>query len=172
MTKEEILNKCTWELNSIGEFTAYSDFFKSDIKINLFLDDILKRPLTGGMVSSVNDFLNLSEEYKPLMSELLHRHCLKCCEEASYGFESKDGETLIETNLREFGVSNENDAFNNANLDHISINDDEMADRANRYVMICFYPPWEQEHGCALVLKNGVLLDYFGEHDTYLTDFE
>jgi len=172
MTKDEILNKCTWTTNEIGEFTAYSDFFKSDVEIFILLDVNLERTLTDRMVLSVNDFLNLSDEYKPLMAELLYKHCVKCCEEASYGFESKDGETLAETNLREFGVSNKDDAFNKANLESININDDEMGERTNRYVEICLSPEWEEEHGCSLVLKNGVLLDYCGERDPYLNDFE
>lgn len=169
MTKDEILTTCTWTTDSIGESVAYSDFFKSDFKIILITED---RKITDVMVSAVNDFLNLKQDYKPLMSELLYKHCINCCEEASYGFEVKEGETEAETNLREFRVANKNDAFNNANLHSISVHDDEMEGRTNRYVQICFYPEWEEEHGCTLVLKNGVLLDYSGDHDTYLDDFE
>lgn len=172
MTKDEKLNNCTWSTNYIGEFIVFSDFFKRDVKIVIITDDNLERSLTDAMVLSVNDFVNLNDESKPLMSDLLYKHCLECCEEASYGFEVREGENETQANLREFGVSDKNDAFNKANLESISITDDEIAKRTNRYVKIGFYPEWEEEHGCVLVLKNGILLDYCGGHDTYLNDFE
>lgn len=104
------------------------------------------------------------------MQELLYKHSLECCENISYGVEVLAGETEREANLREFGVEDKLSAFEKANLDHVTI--EENLDTKNRFVRIIFYPEWEAEHGCELILKNGELLDYYGESGAYLGQFE
>lgn len=126
--------------------------------------------LSDKFVETVNDFLNLRADALPLMQSLLHRHCLQCCEDISYGVDILDGESETEANLREFEVSSPEDAFAQANLRYVSIWEDAL--RINRFVRITFYPPWEDEHGCELILKNGQLLDYTGESGTYLGQFD
>jgi hypothetical protein len=106
------------------------------------------------------------------MKALLYRHCKECCENISYGFESNQGETEVEANLRQFGIGSAEDAFLQANLDHIVVDGDDEVMRKNNYVKIVFYPPWEAEHGCELILQNGKLLDYVGESGTYVAQFE
>jgi len=49
---------------------------------------------------------------------------------------------------------------------------DESEQGYNRYVKIVFYPAWENEHGCELIVKNGKLLDFYGECGTYIGQFE
>ncbi|MEL6844094.1 MAG: hypothetical protein AAFP02_12865 [Bacteroidota bacterium] len=156
---------------------VYSDFFAADLWINLVADFKSLRFVEGPIVSetmtqTINDFLNWSQDDRPKLAKLLYDHCRRCCEEASYGVEVREGESETEANLREFGVSSAEDAFREAGLPRISIEDDQKEQRKHRYVTICFYPPWEQEHGCELVLQNGSLLDYAGEHGTYLRQFE
>lgn len=153
---------------------VYSGFFEREVRVNLFTSDYNLRNthhiISEKFVQAINDFLNLSIEEKPLMESLLYRHCLECCEAASYGFEPLAGETETEANLREFGVKDGQTAFAKAPIDHIEL--DESTLERNRYVKIIFYPPWEEEHGCELILKNGKLLDFFGETGTYLGQFE
>lgn len=174
MTRNEILQNSIWEQ---AKMNLCSPFFNQNVTVNLYAHFKSLRHIEGDiisdkMVQAVNDFLSLNDDAKPLMKSLLYKHCLACCENTSYGFDTKEGETETQANLREFGVKNEADAFEKANLHHISIEDDEVEKRKNRYVKICFYPEWESEHRCELILRNGELLDYSGEHGTYLTQFE
>lgn len=171
MTRGEILINSVWTL---GKLNVYSHFFKKEVPIDLYTSDYnlknTEKIISEKFVQQVNDFLNLSEQSKPLMQKLLYKHCVESCENISYGFDILDGETEIEASMREFGIENELTAFEKANLGHISIEEDEL--RKNRFVTIVFYPAWEAEHGCALILKNGDLLDFYGECGIYLGQFD
>lgn len=174
MTREEILQNSLW---TEARLKVYSDFFGVELWINLVADYKSLRFVEGPIISetmtqAVNDLLQWPHSDRNKVAKLLYDHCLRCCEEASYGFEVRGGETETQANLREFGVSSPEDAFREAGLPNISIEDDTKEKRKHRYVTICFYPIWEPEHGCELVLQNGKLLDYAGEHGTYLRQFE
>jgi len=166
MTREEILLQSIW---TMGKLTVHSDFFQQEVRLDLFASHY-NLENTAAIISStftqaVNDFLRLPEQYKPLMQKLLYQHCLDCCASTSYGFKPRKGETEEDANLRKFGVKDEASAFEKANLDHVEITEDEFA--SNRYVKLIFFPEWESEHGCELILKNGELLDYAGESGGY-----
>ena len=171
MTREEILLNSIW---TSGKLTVFSPFFEQEVRLELFTSEYnLKNThqiISEQFVQMVNDFLTLSEEYKPLMKDLLYQHCKECCEAISYGFEVLEGETETTANLRNFGINTAESAFEKSNLDHVVIEEDKL--RKNRFVKIVFYPEWETEHGCELILKNGKLLNYYGESGTYLGQFD
>ena len=176
MTREEILRKSIW---TMGKLTVYSDFFQQEVRLDLFASDYnlenTNEIISSSFTQAVNDFLHLSTQYKPLMQNLLYQHCLDCCASTSYGFKPRKGETEEAANLRKFGVKDEASALEKANLDHVEITETELASNriteseftGNRYVKLIFYPEWESEHGCELILKNGELLDYAGESGGY-----
>jgi hypothetical protein len=166
MTREEILLQSIW---TMGKLTVHSDFFQQEVSLDLFASDYNLESTTAIISSqftaTVNDFLRLPEQYKPLMQKLLYQHCLACCASTSYGFKPRKDETEEDANLRKFGVKDEASAFAKANLDHVEITENEFG--SNRYVKLIFFPEWESEHGCELILKNGELLDHFGESGAY-----
>lgn len=174
MNRKEILQQCIWET---AKMKVHSPFFGKEVEVWLtahykalrFIEEDIISPT---MVATVNDFLQMSQEDLPLVQRLIYQHCLDCCADTSYGFEVQEGETETQANLREFGVKNEQDAFTQANLSKVYIEDDALEKRKHRYVRLSFYPPWEQEHGLELILQNGKLLDYCGEGGTWLTQFE
>jgi len=171
MTREEILINSIW---TSGKLMAYSTFFNKEIRLELLTSDYnldsTNAIISERFVQTVNDFLTLSGKDRPLMESLLYRHCLECCEQISYGYDIPNGETEKEANLREFGVIDEASALEKANPTHVVIQEDEFSN--HRFVRILFYPEWETEHGCELILKNGNLLNYYGEGDTYLGQFD
>jgi len=171
MNREEILLNSIWVE---GKLKLYSEFFQEEVRIDLFTSEKSLRYtdhiISDKLVQTVNDFLSFEVSEKELMAKLLYKHCLDCCEQISYGVEVKEGETETEANLREFGVSTEQDAFVKARIDHAVIEEDVV--RKNRFVRLIFYPEWESEHGCELILKNGKLLDFVGEAQTYLAPFD
>ncbi|MBF9220450.1 DUF6985 domain-containing protein [Hymenobacter ruricola] len=171
MTREEILLNSIW---TEAKLLVYSGFFQKEVQMDLLASDYnlknTSKIISEKFTQSVNDFLNLPEQSKPLMQTLLYKHCLECCESISYGFKVRAGETEADANLRKFGVKDAASAFKKATLDHVAVQEDEYLE--NRFVRIVFFPAWETEHGCELILKNGELLDYFGESGTYLAQFE
>lgn len=173
MDKQEILINSIWVE---GKLKVYSQFFDKEVLLYLYPSQKTLRATEQGlsdkMVETVNDFLNLSADAQPIMERLLYQHCIDCCEETSYGVDVdiEGGESETEANLRVFGIGSQADAFATARLSHITIMDDPL--RQNRFVRIIFYPPWEIEHGCELLLKNGELLNYYGESGTYLGQFD
>lgn len=171
MTREEILINSIW---TSGKMKVYSPFFKKEIRIDLFTSDYslkhTERIMSENFVQAVNDFLNLPNDSQALMKQLLYKHCINCCENISYGFTVLAGETETQANLREFGVNGQAAAFEKSNIDHVVI--DESEQENNRYVKLVFYPAWEEEHGCELILKNGILLNFYGESGTYIRQFD
>ncbi len=171
MTREDILLNSIW---TAGKMMVYSKFFEEEVELSLLTSDFnlknTKHIISEKFVKTLNDFLNLLEDSKSLMKQLLYKHCVACCENISYGFDPLEGESETQANLREFGISNEGDAFEKASLHHVVIEENEL--RNNRFVRLVFYPEWENEHGCELILKNGVLLDHYGESGTYLGQFD
>ena len=170
MTRTDILLNSVW---TEGKMTVHSPFFNQEVRVDLVASlynlKHTKSIISERFVAAVNDFLTLSEAHKPRMESLLYKHCVACCEAASYGFEVLPGETETEANMREFGVSDKASAFNNVSLDHVRINEADL--ESHRFVRLVFYPEWEQEHGCELILRDGELLDVVGENDTYLGQF-
>lgn len=171
MTKEDLINSNIW---STGKSKMYSNFFKKEVEIRLENSDdepiSIKISTSEKSIQTIMDFLNLSESHKPLMQKLLYKHCVDCCEQISYGFEVKEGEDETDVNMREFGATNEQSALENAKLYNVTI--EVGTNLRNRYAIITFYPEWEIEHGCVLILKNGELLDYCGEAGVWLDKFE
>lgn len=171
MTRKDILINSIW---TSGKMNVHSDFFEREVQINLFTSDYnLKNTaaiISEKFVLTINDFLILSKDCKPLMKELLYKHCVECCENTSYGFEVLDNETETQANFRTFGVTDEDSAFEKSNIDHIAVDESNL--EKNRYVSIVFYPNWETEHGCELILKNGELLNHYGETGVYIGQFD
>ncbi|MEO1623515.1 MAG: hypothetical protein AAFV25_00055 [Bacteroidota bacterium] len=171
MTREDILLNSIW---TSGKLIVHSLFFQAEVRIDLLTSEYnLKNThqiISEKFVQCINDFLQLPGEGRPLMQQLLYKHCLACCESTSYGVDILEGETETEANLREFGVAAPEDALKKANLDHVVVEENKFL--KNRFVTLVFYPQWEQEHGCELILKNGRLLDFSGEGGTYLAQFD
>jgi hypothetical protein len=164
-------------LNSIwteGKLLLDSPFFNKKVVLMLYTSPLqlkyTEHIISDKMVASVQDFLNLTERSRDLMERLLYQHCLECCEYISYGFDILEGETEQVANLRTFGIKTPEDAFSKANLVQVSIEEDSPS--KHRFVRMLFYPEWETEHGCELILKNGELLDFCGEGNSYLGQFE
>ncbi|RKH70966.1 DUF6985 domain-containing protein [Corallococcus aberystwythensis] len=174
MTRDEILLRCLWPQ---ARLEVHSPFFGRTVSIMIDASiervEVMRGPiLPPDMVQAVNDFLNLREDDRPLMQRLLHRHCASCCEDISYGFDPLPGETEVQANRREFGVATDADALAQANLKWVRIEDNADSGLKGRYVLLQFDTPWESEHGCQLVLKDGKLLDHMGESGDSLYMFE
>lgn len=113
---------------------VHSNFFEKEVTVDLLTSDFnlenTDEIISEKFVQAVNDFLGLSIDNRPLMKKLLYKHCVECCENTSYGFEIPNGETEAQTNMREFGIRDEQNAFEKSNLSSITIIESEL--EANR----------------------------------------
>jgi hypothetical protein len=82
----------------------------------------------------------------------------------------REGETETEANFREFGIHNKEDAYDQSHFYHVVISGEDDVLK-NRYGLILFYPVWEDEHGCGIVMKNGKLIARY-THDVYFGQYE
>jgi len=73
--------------------------------------------------------------------------CQESFEDIDYGAEEG------QTNYEFFNIHSMEDAYKNSHFNVLQIFEDEL--RA-RYTFVLFYPQWELEHGCGIVLQNGV----------------
>ncbi|MEM6629363.1 MAG: hypothetical protein AAF694_06800 [Bacteroidota bacterium] len=159
MTRERLLKLCNWDDLNFASFVIHSDFFEKEVEIAVRPAYDSRRRITDKMIACVNDFLALSQEHLPKVKELLYAHCELCFETTSYGVDIHEGETEEEATRREFEVHSAADAYRQVQVPKIGI--DEKHDRyKNRYVELLFYPPWEQEHGCNIILQNGIPIDW------------
>lgn len=168
MTRDEILRSAIWD---VAKIRVYSPIFQTEVELRLeheFAKERAGEVLPESMVGGVNDFLGLDADALPLMMRLFHDHCLECCAATSYGVEVQPGETEAEANLREFGIASAADAFRRADLRFVRVVEQPEGYLRHRYVTLVFYPVWEPEHGCELVLQDGRLLDFCGESITFL----
>ena len=107
------------------------------------------------MIAAVNDVLSLSSEYQQEIKKLLFEHCEICFTDISYPHvDFRPDESNIEANRRVFAIYTQEDAFQNANLQGIEIYGENDILK-HRYAEIVFYPTWEEEHGCSVVLQDG-----------------
>ena len=94
------------------------------------------------------DLANLDDSQIRKASDLLWEHCQICFECTDYGGGDESNENL-------FDIHNSKQAWEKAGPGLIRIDTEEDEKLQNRLLLLQFYPPWEDEHGCGLVLKNG-----------------
>ncbi|TPN85310.1 DUF6985 domain-containing protein [Aquimarina algicola] len=159
ITKEEIQQNCVWDDCDTATLHIYSNYFGKEIEV-IFRSNSKRKIITDKMVACCNDFLALSEEGAIKLKELLYSHCRLCFNTIQYGHIVPKGiETYLEANQRGFHIFNPDTAFDKSNIESVYIDRDHDHYK-NRYVEILFYPDWEDEHGCTIILKNGKPIEF------------
>jgi len=168
MTKEEIIKQTTWDEDGIGSMAVFVKLFEKELPVSLFAEDYSDPQVSDKMVEALNDVINLSLEELPKVKQLLWEECLFSFQVADYGVTQMEGETLLAAQLREFEISNEEDAFSKSRIETIQVHyeNDEFAGRyaeikvesaANNYI--------------SLIVKDGHIVD-FDDDGTHLGWFD
>lgn len=125
-------------------------FLPDEIKVTLeteFDDSYTFGPGTLNLVRALGA---LSSKDHPRAGELLWEHCKMCFEVTDYGAGSQSNEDY-------FGIHGPEDALREAGKGTIYLS--EVLDGGSHDLFqIDFYPPWEEEHGCSLVVRDGELV--------------
>lgn len=165
MTKAELATITVWDENGLGNLSLFIPLFDESINVVLFPDLDQAREVTDKMAAIVNDVLQLKQDQLPRVKDLLWEECLFAFHVADYGVEPMEGESHVDAHLREFEISNAEDAFSKSTIKEIHISDEFK----NRYAEI------KVETGSnnyiSLVVKNGRIID-FGDDGVHLGWFE
>ncbi len=152
MTKEEILKNCLWDRYGMASFEIEIPILKTKAKVQFIPISTSEKKISDDMTKALNDVLNVSPMQLIEIAGFLFKFCSLCCEVTSYGYEIDvaEGETLADANKRYFGVKSQEDALRKSTLEQITIAEDE-----GRAATLHFYAPWEDEHGCEILIRNG-----------------
>ena len=166
MTKAELAAITTWDEYKLGNLFLFIPLLNDTIKIVLFPELDQEAPeVTDKMTAIVNDLLQLKQDQLGRVKDLLWEECLFAFHVADYGVEPMEGESHVEAHLREFEISNAEDAFAKSSIKEIHIADKFK----NRYAEIKV--DTGSNNYISLVVKNGRIVD-FGDDGVYLGWFE
>lgn len=152
MIKEEILKNCTWDHYDMASLEIEIPILKTKAKVQFIPKSKSGKKITDDMTKALNDVLNLNAIQIIEIKDFLFCFFNLCCEVTSYGFEIDiiEGEALADANKRYFGVKSREDVLIKSKLEQITIEEYE-----GRAATLHFYAPWEDEHGCEIVIRNG-----------------
>lgn len=121
------------------EFTCHED------------DDEDSHEFGEATVAIVRALQALSPEHHARAGELLWEHCKMCFDATDYGApESQSNEDF-------FGIHGAEEAFAQAGKATIYLSE-SIPVGSHELFELTFYPPWEDEHGCSLVVREGTLV--------------
>ncbi len=126
--------------------------FDADLPFTFFTE--AESPaITKNMQKNIAGLQVFSSTELELIKGLLFEDCRSACELIDYGFNTIDGKTLQDSNLIGLGISDKDIAFEKSAVSQV-VMDYEDEEFPNRYYAIEFSVPWEQEHGCSIIVKN------------------
>lgn len=165
MTKAELAAITVWDENQLGNLSLFIPLFNDTLKIVLFTDLDQSPEVTDKTTAIINDLLQISPDQLSRVKDLLWDECLFSFHVADYGVEPMEGETHVEAHLREFEISNPEDAYAKSSIKEIHVSDEFE----NRYAEIKVDAG--SNNYISLVVKNGRIIDW-GDDGVYLGRFE
>jgi hypothetical protein len=167
MTKAELASITVWDENKLGNLSLFIPLFNDTIKIVLFhdLDQAPAPEVTDKMTAIVNDLLQLKQDQLGRVKDFLWEECLFAFHVADYGVERMEGESHVEAHLREFEISNAEDAFAKSSIREIHVSDEFKNRYAEIKIETC------SNNYISLIVKNGHIID-FGDDGVFLGWFE
>ena len=165
MTKAELAAQTVWDDYALGNLSLFIPLFNESIKIVLFPDLDQAPEVTDKMTAIVNDLLQLKQEQMDRVKELLWEECEFAFNVADYGVEPLEGESNVEANFRDFGISNADDAFAKSSIQAVHVFDKFKGRYATINIDTC------SNNDISLILKNGRIID-FGDDGAFLGWFD
>ena len=140
--------------------TVRSDLLNRDVKVEIFLNDG-QAAVDAKQIETLLDFVRLPPDLLPRIKELLYADYRKAAAEIDYGADDPDDP---------FELPDADAAFAATDIRYLSISDTDRWQ--SRFSSLVLYPPWEQEHGVTLILRNGELLALSTQEAGYYHPYE
>jgi len=169
VTRDEVLARCTWDEYNFATLRVPSRLFGREVEVRFDTGDDPERRVTDAMIASLDHVLDLTEADLGTLKNLLWADCKDAFEATSYGVDVLPGETETEANHRDFGIRTPDDAYAQSRLVRVRIKHDP--ELRHRYAALDFESPWDMEHGCSVVMKNGKLIARYS-HDVWFGRYE
>ncbi len=167
MTKEEIVNKTTWDYYEMGNCPLFVNLFDQEIPFIFFQDHKPNPSITDKMVESVNDILALNKSEMETIKEMLWEECNFAFTVSDYGFEPEGDETHLQAHLNGFGILDKDDAYAKSEIKEIHIHQ-EYDELNGRYAEIKINTA--SENLISIIVKNGRIIDF--DDDCTLSVFD
>jgi hypothetical protein len=168
MTKEEILDKTSWDYYNIGNCPLFVNLFGQEIPFIFFQEHEPKPSITDKMTECVNDVLSLAKSEIETIKEMLWEECNFAFEVADYGYRPKELENHLEAHLNGFGILNKEDSYLKSQIKEIHIAQ-ENDNLHGRYAEIKIDS--SSDNLISIIVKNGKIID-FDDDGTFLGWFE
>jgi len=168
MTKDEILKNTTWDEIDIGSCSVFISLFDKEIPFKFIQDHRPTPTITEKMSQILNEVLAIEKTELSRVKEILYEECLFAFQVSDYGCEAKEGETDLEAHLREFEISNSEDAYDKSCIKEIYI-DQENDKFIGNYAEISV--DTASDNLINIIVKNGKIID-FHDNGGYVGFFE
>lgn len=179
LTKEHIENlvKLEGKLPSLlGVFDLYVRGFGASFEVSIALGNNESVDLSDRTVQTINEIANLTEDHYKHILRLMFDDAIKLREESGWGDPAPPAKASSSNWLRRlfggssklgyvelaandprhplFGINMPEDIHARIKWEGFYVDDDQ--ETAERIAFLTCYPPWEQEHGREIAIKNGV----------------
>ena len=154
-----------WDANGLGELDLFVPWLGDRIAFVLFPHPDAAPGVTGKMVGTLNDILQMPADSLQQVKALLWDEANFSFQVADYGVEMEEGETPLEAHLRAFEIADAEDAYARSTISAIHIGDEFEARFAELKVRT------GAETYISIIIKNGAIIDW-DEDGTYLGWFD
>lgn len=144
--------------------------FGRGVTVRFFPDFDGDGAVSDEMIGVASDVGRLAPKQQPVLAAMLLEYAELCFESTDYGFDPGPGEDGAEANRRAFGIWTAADALASAGSPEAQVSGEDDG-RRGRFAVLVFYPPWEDEHGCGVVVRDGELVGV-GPSSVYVGEFD
>ncbi|WP_420138366.1 hypothetical protein [Sphingomonas sp.] len=165
MLAGDIEDMVQWDANDLGEVTLHVPLFAEALPFVLFPADGAQPDVTEKMAATIGDILALSPEHLRQVKDMLWDEANFAFQVADYGVEPEEGETSLEAHLREFGITNPEEAYAKSRIKAIHVADGFSGRFAEVKVAT------GAENLISVIVRNGRIIDWDND-GTYLGWFD
>lgn len=165
MEVSELAAVTTWDDIDLGHVTLVVPMLVEEVEFVLFPQNGTSAAVTEKMATTVNDVLALQPSDLQRVKYLLWEEANFTFTVADYGVEPDEGESSLDAHLREFEISDAEDAFTKSRVKEIQIFDGF----ASRFAQVKIVTGTDTR--IAVIVKDGRIIDY-DDDGTNLSWFE
>lgn len=165
VTRAELSSRVRWSDIGLGELSLFVPLFGEELPFVLFPGPGAAPEVTDRMAAIVSDLLALPPGELARVKELLWEECNFAFQVTDYGVTPEPGETPQQAALREFGLSDPDEALRQSDVKEIHVVDEFIG----RYAEIKVSTG--SESYISLIVKDGRIID-FDDNGAYLGEFD
>ncbi len=167
MDKELLYDLCLFSENHTeAELTLYLDLFGDECLIQLFSQFPMasSAEIPDQLMQSILDIKSKNATFKKIISEKALHHFEMNIGAGEYRIEQKYAQQYptdrLEATRAHFNIFDSSHAFDTLMIQYVVLSLKGTKDTADVFITLDFDVPWEEEHGCKMLFKNGEFVGY------------